>query len=178
MIAARAALALTLALALAGCTTLQPLAPAAAGESISGRLALRVDAAGLSPARAFSAAFDLRGSSDNGVLSLATPLGSTLGQARWQPGSVTLATPQGTRAYADLQTMTRDVLGETVPVDAWFDWLRGRPWPGATSAASSSGFTQLGWDVDLSGRSDGTVVAIRTRPPPAVTVRIRLDSAG
>jgi len=178
--ASRPALALLLlfSLALCACTTLQPLDPAAPGESLSGRLALRVDAWGSEPARAFSAAFDLRGSADDGVLSLSTPLGSTLGQARWRPGVVTLATPQGTRRYADLQTMTREVLGESVPVDAWFDWLRGRPWPGATSAPSASGFAQLGWDDDTSGRTDGAVVAVRASPTPAVTVRSRLDTAG
>ena len=164
--------------ALAGCTTLAPLAPALPGEAISGRLALRVDATPREPARAFSAAFDLRGSAGDGVLSLSTPLGSTLGQARWQPGVVTLATPQGTRRFADLDAMTREVLGESVPVDAWFDWLRGRPWPGATSTASASGFAQLGWSVDVSGRAEGSVVAVRTSPPPVVTVRIRLDTAG
>lgn len=170
------ALALAVAAALAGCVNLAPLAAEPAGETISGRLALRVDATARDPARAVSAAFELRGRPQDGVLALTTPLGSTLGQARWRPGSVTLTTPRETRSYADLAEMTRDVLGESVPVEAWFDWLRGRPWPDAPSAAEAGGFAQLGWSVDVSALGVGGVVATRTSPPPRVTARVRLDT--
>jgi len=159
-----------------GCTTLSPLPAAAAGETISGRVAVRVDAAGSAPGRSFTAAFDLRGNSRSGVLGLSTPIGSVLAQARWSPGSVTLATPQGTRDFPDLDSLTREVLGESVPVEAWFDWLRGRPWPAAPSTASGDGsFAQLGWTVDLARLADGRVSALREQPPPKVTVRIQLD---
>jgi hypothetical protein len=75
-----------------------------------------------------------------------------LAQARWQPGSVVLVTPQGSRRFADLDALTREVLGESVPIEAWFDWLHGRPWPGAASTpqTAGTGFRQLGWTVDLS----------------------------
>jgi len=156
------------------CASVSPPGPSG-GESISGRLALRVEAQGGEPARAFSATFDLRGSPSSGALGLTTPLGSTIAQARWQPGEVVLATPQGSRRFADLDAMTRDLLGESVPVEAWFDWLRGHPWPQVPSTASEpAGFDQLGWSVDVSGLADGSVLATR-RQPPVVTVRIRLD---
>ena len=165
-------------LALAACTTLQPAQPLA-GETLSGRLALRVDASDGTSAKAFSAAFDLRGDPSAGTLALATPLGSTLAQARWSPSEVVLATPQGTRRFANLDELTREALGESVPIEAWFDWLRGRPWPGAPSEAApelKQGFSQLGWRVDLASfAAEGTLNATRTAPPPTVTVRIRLD---
>jgi outer membrane lipoprotein LolB len=171
----RGAMAAALAGAvLAGCANLALETPAG-GDTVSGRLAVRVDADAAQPARAVSAAFDLRGSAADGALALSTALGSILGQARWTEGRVTLTTPQGTRAYPDLATMTRDVLGESVPVEAWFDWLRGRPWPGAASQAQAAGFEQLGWSVDVSGQPQGRVVATRTAPPPAVTVRILVE---
>ncbi len=173
---ATAVAAWALAAALAGCANLAPHEPAPAGDTISGRLALRVDSTGRDPVRAVAAAVELRGSPEDGVLALSTPLGSTLGQARWRPGSVTLATPRETRRYADLADMTRDVLGESVPIEAWFDWLRGRPWPGAPSAVEAGGFTQLGWSVDVSAIGDGSVVATRTSPPPRVIARVRLDA--
>ena len=161
---------------LAGCANLAPLAPAGGGDSFSGRLALHVDAQGTTPARAFSAAFDLRGGTRSGALGLSTPLGSMLAQARWQPGEVVLATPQGTRRFDDLDALTREVLGESVPIEAWFDWLHGRPWSGAPSATSAAnGFLQLGWSVDLAGFGEGAVSATRTEPLPVVTLRIRLD---
>jgi outer membrane lipoprotein LolB len=173
----RPTFALAGVLALAACTTLAP--PPPTGEALSGRLALRVDATGEAAAKAFSAAFDLRGDASAGTLGLSTPLGSTLAEARWSPAEVVLATPQGTRRFASLDALTREALGESVPIEAWFDWLRGRPWPGAPSEPAPElrqGFAQLGWRVDLgSFASDGSLAATRTAPPPSVTVRIRLD---
>jgi outer membrane lipoprotein LolB len=170
------AAALAGAMLASGCATVEPLGPAAAGESISGRLAIKVDAVGAEPAHAFSSAFDLRGDPRSGALALSTPLGSMLAQAHWAPGEVVLTTPQGTRRFADLDALTRDVLGESVPVEAWFDWLRGRPWPAAAStAANDGGFEQLGWSVDLARFADGAVSASRKPPRSRVTVRIQLD---
>ncbi len=168
--------ALLAAALLAGCANLTPLAPVAEGESFSGRLALHVEALGTAPTRAFSAAFDLRGGARAGALGLSTPLGSMLAQARWQPSEVVLATPQGTRRYYDLDALTREVLGESVPIEAWFDWLHGRPWPGAPSSSTgAASFAQLGWTVELGRLGEGAVSAQRSEPLPVVTVRIQLD---
>ena len=41
-------------------------------------------------------------------------------------------------AYADLDALAAAALGEGVPMLALFDWLRGRPWAGAPSAATTS----------------------------------------
>jgi outer membrane lipoprotein LolB len=170
-----AAAALTL---IPGCASYAPLPATAVTDVLSGRLAIRIDATGSEPPRAFSAAFDLRGDSRDGTLALSTPLGSTLAQARWLPGQVSLVTPQGRREFAGLDELTREVLGESVPVEAWFDWLRGRPWSGAASQGDSPpGFEQLGWRVDLSRFAAGNVVASRLQPAPAVTVRIQLEAS-
>ncbi len=174
------------ALFIAGCATVPGPRADDGGEILSGRLALRVEARGPEAARSFSAAFDLRGAAGAGSLGLSTPLGSMLAQARWSPAEVVLVTPQGTRRFESLDALTRDVLGESVPIEAWFDWLHGRPWPGApsssgaVSAAASTpslpvSFEQLGWAVDLSRFGDGAVTATREVPAPTVTVRIRLD---
>lgn len=149
-----------------------------AGETLAGRLAVRVEAAQGTAARSETAAFELQGDAQSGRLRLSTPLGSILAQARWAPGSVVLTTPQGERSFADLDALTREVLGESVPVVALFDWLRGRPWPEAASTASVApagpGFAQLGWSVSLASFDDGLVIARRERAP-AVTVRAKLD---
>jgi len=119
-----------------------------------------------------------------------------LAQARWSPAEVVLTTPRETRRFASLDELTREALGESVPIEAWFDWLRGRPWPeapsvlgevapgasaGTASTAPSSprvpSFRQLGWRVDLSQFDAGTIAATREAPAPAVTVRIRLDGS-
>ena len=167
--------ALAMALLMTGCASVSQMAPPA-GDTLSGRLAVRVEAGDNTPARAENAAFELQGSSSAGRLNLTTPLGSTVAQARWAPGAVVLSTPQGERRFADLDELTREVLGESVPLAALFDWLRGRPWPGApsTAGATSSGFAQLGWVVDLARFDEGWVVARRERAPQ-VTVRARLE---
>ena len=168
-----------LALLLGGCATVEPAAPVAGGATFAGRLSVQVDEGETTPARSFSAAFDLRGGPAAGTLGLSTPLGSMLAEARWRPGSVVLVTPQGTRRFADLDDLTREVLGESVPVEAWFDWLHGRPWPGAASTSQAAGgsFSQLGWSVDLSRLAAGAVVASRQQPLPTVAVRIQLDGS-
>lgn len=167
--------ALLLALGLGACASVQQGAAPVVGEALSGRLAVRVDASGGAAARSENAAFELQGNAQAGRLNLATPLGSVVAQARWSPGSVMLITPQGERRFDDLDALTQEVLGESVPVAALFDWLRGRPWVGAASTATAEpGFAQLGWAVSLARFDEGWVVARRERAP-AVTVRAKLD---
>jgi len=179
--------ALAFTLVAAACTTVPP-APSEASNVLSGRLALRVEPLANEAPRSVSAAFDLRGDSRAGTLGLSTPLGSMLAQARWSPAEVVLTTPRETRRFASLDALTREALGESVPIEAWFDWLRGRPWPGAPSTPLEAaptpssnpptpGFRQLGWRVDLSQFGAGTIAAVREAPAPIVTVRIRLDGA-
>ena len=159
----------------AGCAIAPKIDPGA--QALSGRLSVRVEATPDSAARNLSAAFELRGDGRQGQLDLSTPLGSVLAQARWAPGSVVLATPGSERSFADLGALTREALGETVPIEALFDWLRGRPWPGAPSVANPSaapGFSQLGWSIDLA-RFDEAWIAAQRAAPPAVQVRARLD---
>ena len=190
----RPAVVLAIATLVAGCTTVPPSPDRGTSDVLSGRLALRVDPVADEAPRSVSAAFDLRGDSRAGTLGLSTPLGSMLAQARWSPSEVVLTTPRETRRFASLDELTREALGESVPIEAWFDWLRGRPWPGAPSVDLAPGgsadaaptgqseprppsFRQLGWRVDLSQFGVGTIVATREAPSPVVTVRIRLDGA-
>ena len=172
----------------AACTTVPTAPRAEANDAISGRFALRVEPVANEAPRSVSAAFDLRGDSRAGTLGLSTPLGSMLAQARWSPTDVVLTTPRETRRFASLDELTREALGESVPIEAWFDWLRGRPWPGAPSAPldgaptapsnpPAPGFRQLGWRVDMSQFTAGTIAATREAPAPVVTVRIRLDGS-
>jgi outer membrane lipoprotein LolB len=159
------------ALSLAACSSLQPAPPSA--QSISGWLSVRVES---EPPKSVSAAFELRGTPQAGELDLSTPLGSLMARARWSPGDVVLATPKQEKRYADLDALTHDVLGESLPVPALFDWLNGKPWSGAPSRPldGERGFAQLGWVVSLAHFEDGAVEAHREQPPP-VTVRARIE---
>ena len=159
---------------LAGCATVPPPPPTAA---ISGRLALQVEATPERPAQSLSAGFDLFGDATRGELRLSTPLGTTLAAAYWAPGQARLVTPDGERRFDDLDALSRDTFGESLPLRALPDWLQGRPWPGADAARALSagpGFEQLGWTVDLAGFDAGQWRASRAGPP-AVRVRAQLD---
>ena len=118
------------------------------------------------------------GSPENGGLDLISPLGSVMAQARWTRGQARLVSSKGESVYPSIEALTRDMLGESLPVEALFDWLRGQPWPQARSAANAfpapTGFTQLGWRIDLSRFSQSIIVAERERLPK-VTLRARLD---
>jgi outer membrane lipoprotein LolB len=165
---------LALALIAGGCASVPP-PPIASGDALAGRLSVQVAPWQAQPARSLSAAFELRGSGERGALDLATPLGSVLAQAGWAPGQAWIVTTQGRRDFADTDALARELLGEAVPVAAMFDWLRGRPWPGAPSRGrGEAGFEQLGWSVDLSRFAD-LQVAVHRAAPPAVTVRAVLD---
>jgi outer membrane lipoprotein LolB len=168
---------LALAAALSGCAS--PGALRAPGEeALEGRLSVRVEGAAAEPARSLSAGFELIGNADRGSLNLSTPMGTMLAQARWTPQQAMLITPQGQTPYADMPALMRGLLGEELPLAALFDWLRGRPWPGAQSQPSQppdeDGFRQLGWQVSLARFAEGLVEARRMQPP-AVTLRARMD---
>lgn len=172
-----AALALGALLVLSGCQTAPPV-PAyearAEDAHYEGRLAVRVEN---DPNRSFSANFVLEGSSRAGRLSLSTALGNQVAMARWLPGRVWLVNSDGTHEFNGLGELSRETLGEEVPLEAFFDWLAGRPWPGEPNAplpGSAPGFRQMGWDVRLDRFSDGLLVAQRNTAP-TVTLRAKLD---
>ncbi len=171
-------LLLALALLLGGCAGLQREAPPAAVDAsarLAGRISVSVAGDG-ARATGGSASFELVGTPAAGRLELSSPLGSLVARASWQPGRVLLQTPDQERAFDDLDALTRELLGESVPVAALFDWLRGRPWPALAHTPNATGFEQIGWRIDLSRRADGVLIATRLADP-IVTLRARLEGA-
>lgn len=177
------------ALLLAGCASVAPRPPDLAAASpalvaelhLSGRLSVQVENASDQSGRGGNAGFDLSGSPAHGVLELSTPLGSLIARARWDraAGEAVLETPGRERRFGDLDALTREMLGESIPVEALFDWLQGRAWAGSPSAplpeAGNVGFEQLGWRVDLRRYADGLLVATK-QGDPVVTLRARVES--
>ncbi len=171
MTARAVAAVVTASALLAGCAG---LVSRPAVDVLAGRLSVSVQG---DSARSFNAAFELEGSAERGRLVLATPLGTQLARAEWSPQQVTLRSREGERSYPDLESLAGDAFGERIPLAALVDWLRGRPWPGASSRARPGGFEQLGWQVDLSRHVDGWVVAERLAAP-VISVRAKLDAPG
>ncbi len=168
------AIVLCLALALAGCAQL-PKTPTDAATTAQARLGGRisVSVAGDVHNRGTggAASFELFGGPEAGRLELTSPLGPLLARATWQPGRATLQTPDGERQFDDLDALTREMLGEAVPVAALFDWLQARPWPAAPHEKTANGFEQLGWRIEPRLPS---LVATRLAAP-IVTLRAKLD---
>ena len=150
--------------------------PRQLGEAwTTGRMSLRIDASDAKPAQSVSAGFELRGDGLSGELNLNSPLGSRVASARWAPGLAVLQDGSGERRFETLEALSREALGENLPLAALPDWLAGRPWSGAPHQLAEGGFEQLGWQVSLAQRADG-LVEVRRAAPPAVLMRVRLDS--
>jgi outer membrane lipoprotein LolB len=163
-----------MALALAGCAQLEKAPPAAAHEArLSGRISVTVAGDQHNRGTGGAASFELFGGPEAGRLELTSPLGALVARASWQPGLVTMQTPGNERRFDDLDALTRELLGEAVPIAALFDWLNARPWHAAPHQATANGFEQLGWRIEPRLPS---LVATRLAEP-TVTLRARLDGA-
>ncbi len=140
---------------LAACAT--PPAPAP-DATWSGRLALTVAA---DPPQRWSAAFELDGSAERGALRLYSPLGARVAEVRWNADGAWLDRGDGApQPYPDLATLTADLTGTALPVQALFDWLAGRPHP------------LPGWEVDLAEQPQGRLRARRLDPAPLADLRL------
>ena len=173
----RALLACGALLLLGACSSLERKPQSIVSEGdlrFSGRLSVQVAGGAGGKASGGNAGFELTGQPRAGQLELSTPLGSLVARASWRAGEVRLQTPEDERRFEDLDALTREMLGEAVPVAALFDWLQGRPWPQAAHASVPGGFEQLGWQIDLAKFSEGLIVATR-RSEPVVTLRARLE---
>ncbi|MDR3371191.1 lipoprotein insertase outer membrane protein LolB [Rhodoferax sp.] len=129
-------------------------------------MSLRIEAnpyQGLGHDQYFNAAFELLGDPDQGELQFFTPLGSTVADIHWAPGSAVLQARGETRTFSDLAQLIEVVLGTDVPVPALFSWLAGQ--------ASEAN----GWQVDLSQQTQGKILARRLSPAPQAELRVILE---
>jgi outer membrane lipoprotein LolB len=168
-----AGLVTAMLMALAGCATVST----APGEApwTSGRLSVRVAAGPDRSAQSVSANFELRAQGDRGELRLSSPLGTRVATAIWAPGVARLVTPEGESNFSNLDELSRQSVGESLPLAALPDWLAGRPWAGAPHRVNDGGFEQLAWQVSLARQREGWIEARRSTPPE-VLVRVRLDA--
>jgi outer membrane lipoprotein LolB len=154
---------LTLALAtLAGCAN-PPVAKVpgdVTASSWSGRLALQVAE---NQSQSFSAGFELKGNAREGELTLFSPIGGTLAQLSWAPGSAALNNGGQVRQFESLDALVTHATGSAIPVAALFDWLRGVNTP------------VPGWQADLAQIGQGRLHARRIQPTPEADLRVAFD---
>ena len=115
------------------------------------------------PPQSFSAGFELSGDATEGVLTLYTPLGTTLAALSWNASGSTLQRGAERSQYSSLPELMRQTLGAELPVPALFGWLAGRPGDAP------------GWQADLSQRPQGRIRARRHDPAPAAELRLQLE---
>lgn len=113
--------------------------------------------------QAFSASFELTGTSDAGALTFYSPLGSTVARLRWKADGAELESSGQTRQFDTLDALTQHTTGAVLPVTSLFAWLRGE-------APDTPG-----WQVNLGRLEDGRLQAKRFAPEPAVELRIVLE---
>lgn len=166
----QAGAAVAAAALLAGCASWR----ATDASWTTGRISVRVDASAAHAAQSVSAGFELRGNGEFGELRLDTPMGLRIASARWSPGAAQLTGSDGDHSYDSLDALSRDVLGEVLPLAALPDWVAGRPWPAASWQKTDDGFEQLGWFVVLTRRSEGWIEA-RRDTAPKVLMRMIID---
>ncbi|SEL70855.1 outer membrane lipoprotein LolB [Roseateles sp. YR242] len=174
------------ALWLSGCNSVpkvteQEAAALSDAPRLTGRIGLVVPAGpgGQPRGQNVTANFELLGDPAQGRLEMSTPMGSLVARVSWQPGGATVRTPDEERSYETLDALTQELLGEALPVQALFDWLKGRPWAKTPyRAMGDQGFEQLGWQVDLRRFPNGLITAQRLNPEgsdPLATLRLKLD---
>ena len=109
-------------------------------DQISGRLAVRVAADGNQVERADRCGLRAQRQPAGRAHRIHEPARQRRGAAR--SGRHSRCCSSRRKANSGLPTstsMSREVLGESIPVAALFDWLRGRPWPGAAAAGPVGG---------------------------------------
>ena len=158
-----------------------PSGPALNGQW-DGRLSLKLAAYGAEAASGLTMAFELEVRDQAGTLNLSTPMGTRVAAVHWQPGQTgaRLETSEGLQQFDSLDSLTRQILGEALPLDAMLYWLDGQPAPDLPYeplAAAPGVFAQAGWQVDSSHLHEGRLDATRpgTATQRGVTLRLRLD---
>lgn len=111
-----------------------------------------------------TASFELSGSPQAGMLTLISPLGTTLATARWSPGLAELEQGGQRMRYPDIQSLITVALSQPLPLETVFAWLNGQD-----HAAD-------GWTPDLKDLSQGRLGAHRSDAQGDADVRIVLDT--
>jgi outer membrane lipoprotein LolB len=139
--------------------------------------------------------FTLSVGADHLALDLANPIGTTLARIETGPHGAVLRVPgDGTREVRgrDASALAEEVLGWSMPVAGFADWITGKPDPRRPSqtladAAGGARFEQDGWRVEIAERFDDAsprrlvmtrearAATPRTPAAPAITLRIVLD---
>jgi outer membrane lipoprotein LolB len=115
---------------LAGCAS-PNLAPQTVGQPIwQGRVAVQHTPM-QGTKQSMSAQFELQGNAEQGLLTLFSPIGTTLARIHWTAAGAQLEQGQQTQWFADLETLGTQLTGMPISIAQWFQWFN-QPNPVAT----------------------------------------------
>ena len=126
----------------------------------AGRISLQIQS---QPPQGVFTGFELRGSAEQGELTLLSPIGSVLGLLRWSPTEALLESGRDVKRFSSVDALLEQTIGAPIPTTALFDWLRGKN----TEAK--------GWSANLTRQNSGRITARRLEPAPQIDLRIVLD---
>ena len=129
-------------------------------EFYSGKISLKLES---DPPTAWFASFELQGNEKIGSLSLASPIGTTIGNLRWDDRSATVLVGSDTQQFISFEAALLHLTGASVSAQTLFLWLAGKP------------YMQDGWQPDLSQFSKSKVLARRISPLPAAQLTFVLS---
>jgi len=142
------ALLISATLLLGACATQQPFQPPAQQQSAdtpfsaSGRLAVKVDDKGS------YGNFEWQHAPAHDVVSITTPVGSTVARLTRDAGGVLLEADGKQTRSANVEELTNETLGWTLPLDNLVWWIRGLPAPNTPSERLADGaLQQQGWTI-------------------------------
>ena len=168
---------------LAACATQPPVAPPAVAPQVDrfelrGRVAVKLDG------RGHSARMRWLHDVDSDSIWLYSPVGSTIATLHANEEIATLVTSKKeTYRSADVQSLTRDVLGWDLPLDGLKYWVLGRVDPGSPveqiewdEQQRIKRLVQGGWDIEFGGYADnGTLPASMVLRFADLRMRLLID---
>ena len=185
---------LCLACAVSACSHLaaQPhptAAPPGAGEhnplaaparlALQGQLSIKLLAWQNLPAKGLSLGFFFSGHTDQGLLDLMTPLGTLMAQVGWHADEAWVVNQEGRQTYPDLDELSRQTLGEALPLRSLVHWMQGQPDPAQPSSLTDQTgvFEQAGWRIDTREFAEQRIQATRnaSEQQRAIHIKVYLD---
>ena len=147
--------------------------------ALQGQLSIKLLAWQDLPAKGLSLGFFFSGHTDQGLLDLMTPLGTLMAQVGWHAEEAWVVSQEGRQTYADLDELSRQTLGEALPLRSLVHWMQGQPDPAqpSTPDAQPGVFEQAGWRIDTRELGEQRIQATRSASAQqrAIHIKVYLD---
>ncbi|MDX9844529.1 MAG: lipoprotein insertase outer membrane protein LolB [Aquabacterium sp.] len=147
--------------------------------ALQGQLSIKLQAWQDLPAKGLSLGFFFSGHTDQGLLDLMTPLGTLMAQVGWHADEAWVVSQEGRQTYADLDELSRQTLGEALPLRSLVHWMQGQPDPTQPSTPDDQPgvFEQAGWRIDTRELGEQRIQATRSASEQqrAIHIKVYLD---